>query len=117
MNESDRALTWESTLTRESALTSDRPLAAVTLTWSLNRHWVFEPTENRASEYGRYVSAQLFGAAINLSVYAAAIELFAPLARVPAAALAIGSAAAMAFNYLASSRIVFRHSPPAARAG
>jgi putative flippase GtrA len=87
---------------------------AVTLTWYLNRRWVFTPTASRTKEYGRYVATQIVGAAINLGVYVAAIERFEQLARVPAAALAIGSAAALAFNYLASSRFVFRAARPEA---
>jgi putative flippase GtrA len=84
--------------------------AAVSATWYANRRWVFKPTKSKRGEYGRYVGFQLVGAAINLSAYVSIIEGFPALAKFPVVPLAIGAALALIFNYLASSRFVFRPS-------
>lgn len=82
---------------------------AVTLTWYLNRRWVFGratmPITRR--EYAAYVTVQLTGALINLLVYAAAIHLVPPLGRTPVIPLAMGAAVALLFNFLASNYFVF----------
>lgn len=82
---------------------------AVTATWYMNRRWVFErnavPMSGR--EYTSYLIVQVIGAVINLSVFVAVIELVPELARIPVIPLAIGAAAALLFNFSASSRFVF----------
>jgi putative flippase GtrA len=80
---------------------------AVTATWYCNRRWVFSRTKNPAREYGAYVGAQIVGAAINLGTYVLVILVFPGVAQVPVVPLAVGSAAALGFNYAASSRWVF----------
>lgn len=80
---------------------------AVTVTWYLNRRWVFTPTANRTREYGSYFGVQTVGAVINLGTYAAVIAAFPSLARLPVLPLAIGSAMALLFNYTAAKRWVF----------
>jgi putative flippase GtrA len=85
---------------------------AVTATWYMNRRWVFEQNAVRISgrEYTSYFVVQVIGAAINLSVFVAAIELAPRLAIWPVIPLAIGAAAALLFNFTASSRFVFSDS-------
>jgi len=81
--------------------------AAVTVTWYLNRRWVFSPTVDRAREYGSYFGVQMVGAMINLGTYASVIAVFPPLAGLPVLPLAVGSALALLFNYTAATRWVF----------
>ena len=82
---------------------------AVTATWYLNRRWVFDGNARQVigREYAAYVLVQVIGAAINLSVFIAVLELRPALAALPVIPLAIGAAAALLFNFLASSRFVF----------
>ena len=81
--------------------------AAVTVTWYLNRNWVFSRTSDRTREYGAYFSVQVVGAAINLGTYALIIAVIPTLARLPVLPLAAGAALALLFNYSAASRWVF----------
>ena len=82
---------------------------AVTATWYMNRRWVFERVTAHRSrrEYTAYVVVQVIGAVINLSIYVAVIELVPRLAGMPVIPLALGAAAALLFNFGASSRFVF----------
>jgi putative flippase GtrA len=82
---------------------------AVTVTWYMNRRWVFEWNAVRMSgrEYTSYLSVQVIGALINLSVFAAVIEFVPGLAKVPVIPLALGAAVALIFNFSASNRFVF----------
>jgi putative flippase GtrA len=82
---------------------------AVTATWYMNRRWVFERNSVRMSsqEYTSYLSVQVIGALINLSVFAAVIEFVPGLAKIPVIPLAVGAAVALMFNFSASSRFVF----------
>jgi len=82
---------------------------AVTSTWYMNRRWVFERNAVRMNsrEYTSYLSVQVIGALINLSVFAAVIEFVPGLAKVPVIPLAAGAAVALLFNFSASSRFVF----------
>jgi putative flippase GtrA len=81
--------------------------AAVTVTWYLNRNWVFSRTSERAKEYGAYVGVQSVGAAINLGTYALVIGLVPSLAQLPIVPLAAGAALALCFTYSAAGRWVF----------
>jgi len=82
---------------------------AVTATWYMNRRWVFERNAVNMSrrEYTSYLSVQVIGALINLSVFAAVIEFVPGLAKMPVIPLAVGAAVALIFNFGASSRFVF----------
>ncbi len=81
--------------------------AAVSVTWYLNRHWVFSRTSDRKREYGAYFGVQLVGAAINLGTYALVIAVIPSLAHLPVLPLAGGAALALLFNYSATSHWVF----------
>ncbi len=84
--------------------------AAVTITWYLNRRWVFNrrnvPMTGR--EYSAYVLVQIIGAIINLVIFVIVIELVPGLATVPVIPLAIGAVAGLLFNFTASNFFVFR---------
>ncbi len=84
--------------------------SALTVTWYVNRCWGFEATRRAHREYWSYFAVQTVGALINFGVYFSAIEAAPQLARAPVVPLAIGSVIPMSFNYLASSRLVFRSS-------
>jgi putative flippase GtrA len=89
--------------------------AAVTVTWYLNRRWVFARTHSPAREYGAYFGIQAAGAAINLGTYAVVIAVVPGLVRLPVVPLAAGALLALLFNYSAASRWVFAATPPRAR--
>lgn len=83
---------------------------AVLATWLLNRAFVFEAGAHRrglVSEYGRYVTTQVVGAACNLLVFAALIEAFPRLEATPVVPLAVGAVLGALVNYAGSARWVF----------
>lgn len=82
---------------------------AVTVTWLLNRRWVFQAGSPSGREYSGYFAVQLLGAFINLGVYVLVIEIVPSLAAIPVVPLAVGSAVAMFSNYLLARRLVYRH--------
>lgn len=86
---------------------------AVTATWLLNRYWTFRDRKSpgRGAEYVRYVSVQASGALINLGVYSVCLFFSAWMLRHPVAALAVGAAVAMLYNYLGASHFAFRGPP------
>ncbi len=83
--------------------------AALCVTWYLNRTWTFRRTDQHGLfQSVRYVLVQIFGAAVNLAVYALCIALGPPLvSRVPAIALAVASAVAMTVNFVGSRHWAF----------
>jgi putative flippase GtrA len=90
--------------------------SAVTVTWYLNRRWVFDRSDVPMSrrEYSSYLLVQIIGAMINLGIFVLVIELAPQLAQVPVVPLAIGAGAALLFNFAASSRFVFPATGPTA---
>ncbi len=80
---------------------------AVTATWFFNRRWTFEPTRHRSKEYAGYITTQIIGAVINLSIYVLLIRLFPNLAKIPVIPLAAGALVALIFNFLSARRFVF----------
>jgi putative flippase GtrA len=85
---------------------------AVTVTWYMNRRWVFEKSTASMSgrEYSSYLVVQVIGALINLTVFVAVIEFVPRLTSMPVIPLAVGAIAALLFNFGASSRFVFSES-------
>jgi len=85
--------------------------AAVTVTWYLNRRWVFDrrAVTMRGREYSAYVLVQIVGAVINLAVFVLVIELVPGLVKTPVVPLAVGAIAGLLFNFTASSTLVFRN--------
>ncbi len=82
---------------------------AVTVTWLLNRSYVFASTRthNRRSEYTRYLTVQGMGIAINFLVYSLCIASYPLMDQWPVLALAVGSAVALIFNYAGARVFVF----------
>lgn len=84
--------------------------AAVSMTWSLNRIWTFSTRGNGRGrrEYASYFGTQIIGAAINLSVFFAVVNLQPVLLQFPYIPLAVGALISAAFTYTASRRFVFQ---------
>lgn len=82
---------------------------AVSQNYALNQLWTFASSSGGGlslDRYWKFVAASLLGLAINAAVLSGLLWLYAfPLAVIPQA---IGIAAGMAFNFLASSQVVFR---------
>jgi putative flippase GtrA len=84
-------------------------IAAVTVTWALNRRYVFEGLGrySAGAEYRRYFAVQVLGGLTNLGVYAVAIARLPWCAAFPVSALALGSIVGLAVNYTLSRIQVF----------
>jgi putative flippase GtrA len=82
---------------------------AVTATWWLNRTWTFRRRAHRANgrEFVAYVCVQCGGLALNYAVFAAVLLALGPTPADALPAVAAGSAAALAWNYLGLRRVVF----------
>ena len=79
---------------------------ALTTTWQLNRRLTFGPSARHpAVEGARYGGIGVATSVVNYLVYSAALWLVPALP--PLAALAVGSAAALAFSFFGYSRLVF----------
>lgn len=83
--------------------------AALTVTWLVNRRWVFATSRQTGvtTEYARYVSVQVIGAAANLAIFAALIYAVPSLMTAPVLALAIAAAGSLVLNYLLLVRWVY----------
>lgn len=84
-------------------------LLAVSVTWHLNRTWTFahRTSGNRRREYAVYFLVQTLGAGLNVGVYATCLALSDTMRVWPVLALALGSIAAMAFNFAATRHLAF----------
>ena len=84
-------------------------LTAVTVTWLLNRRLTFagRGLQSRSLEAIGYGTIQVCGALINLAVFGFCLALFPRLAALPLLPFTAGAAVAMAFNYLAASRLLY----------
>ena len=81
-------------------------LVAVTACWALHRHWTFQSRDRRRlREWSRFVLVNSVGASVNYLVYTT-ILVMTPVDS-PLFALAIGSIAALAFNYLGARFFAF----------
>ena len=85
-------------------------LIAATVTWILHRHFTFPQGRNapHGSQWVRFVAVNGAGAGINYGIYAVLVLNIGLFAHWPVLAVAAGSVAALAFNFLASRRFVFR---------
>lgn len=83
--------------------------AAVVTTWQLNRRYTFSRSgRGLAHEAALYVAANAIGWAANNGVYFALILDVALVHAYPVIAVAAGSLAGMAFNFVTSKWVVFR---------
>jgi putative flippase GtrA len=89
---------------------------AFAMTWNFywNRRWTFFDCRDRGLvwQYAAFCAACSLGALINWATCVTLWHFVPPFDRYPIAAAAIGIAAGVAFNFVASSRVVFRPSRP-----
>ena len=86
-------------------------LCAATFTWIANRRFTFPEaaaSRGRAREWARFVAVNGVGGLVNYGTYAALVTYAdAPFTN-PFLALAVGSLAGLAFNFLGSKYLVFK---------
>jgi putative flippase GtrA len=84
-------------------------LAAVTVTWALNRRFTFAQRSGGTSlsEWAKFSVSQLSGATINLGAYAALVHTSRYCAQHPVVAVGVGSVAGMMINFAVARRYVF----------
>ncbi|MYM28614.1 GtrA family protein [Duganella sp. CY15W] len=83
-------------------------LAAVYVTWRINRRYTFTSSGSPWREWWRYLGAMSGGALLNLGAYTLTLWLLPPAAWLPALGVAIGSLAGMALNFLSAKFFVFK---------
>lgn len=86
-------------------------LAAVWATWQINRRYTFVAGGSKASwtEWWQYLLAMLGGGAVNYAAYAAMVVLLPKSGLLPVYAVAVGSTAGMAINFLSAKLWVFKN--------
>jgi putative flippase GtrA len=89
-------------------------LAAVSITWWLNRVWTFRAVQPAAPrrEYVLYFLTQVGGALINLLVFFVLVHAFETLRHLPLIPLAAGAAVAIVFNFSVSRLVVYKYPRP-----
>lgn len=89
-------------------------LAAVSITWWLNRVWTFRAVQPAAPrrEYVLYFLTQVAGALINLLVFFVLVHAFETLRHLPLIPLAAGAAVAIVFNFSVSRLVVYKYPRP-----
>ena len=85
-------------------------LTAVTCTWWLNRNRTFYDIKNAEMmrEWGRYTIVNGAGGAINMGIFFWLIDRYTLFSEFPLLSLAVASAIAMVFNFIASKYIAFQ---------
>jgi putative flippase GtrA len=88
-------------------------VSAATFTWWGNRNLTFSDKASSRpigmlAEWGRFVTANGLGAAVNFAIYSALIGLAPDPPRIPYVALPIGVLASLVFNFTVSKKLVFR---------
>ena len=79
-------------------------LAAVAMTWVVNRHFTFAAP---ASPW-RYLAAMSGGALVNLAAYSLSLQLLPQQPWLPGAAVALGSLAGLSVNFVSAKFFVFK---------
>ena len=84
-------------------------LCSVCVTWQINRRFTFSPklAESLWQEWWRYLAGMSGGGAVNYAAYALSIMVLEHRAFSPVFAVAIGSLAGMAVNFIAAKWWVF----------
>jgi putative flippase GtrA len=85
-------------------------LMAATFTWALNRQFTFHGSKssNKLAEWGRFLLANALGGGLNYLVYAALVSNWNTAATHPIVAVAAGSFAGLACNFILSRTLVFK---------
>jgi len=84
---------------------------AATGTWIRNRLWTFRQltrTDPWYVQWGRFLTANLGGFAVNRGMYVLLVTFWELAARQPVFAVLIGAIAGMTFNFNLSRKVVFR---------
>jgi putative flippase GtrA len=83
--------------------------AAVVVTWLINRSRTFEDRAGAPSlrEFGRYLTASIAAAAVNLGIYMGLVSFVPAFAALPVLAVAISTLASMSLNFWSYATIVF----------
>lgn len=87
-------------------------LAAVLVTWLLNRRWTFRHRSSglaSSREFSVYLALMLVGGVANYAVYVWLIVTYNLAQQHPVIGVAGGSLAGMLINFFASRFILFRH--------
>lgn len=86
-------------------------LAAVWVTWQLNRRYTFASPSGRSAwaEWSRYLVAMLGGGVVNYLAYTTVVLLLPGLPGLPILSVAAGSVAGLAINFVSAKFFVFRH--------
>ena len=87
-------------------------LAAVLVTWLLNRRWTFKHLRSglaSSREFAVYLVLMLVGGAVNYAVYVTLVVSYQLALQHPVIGVAAGSLAGMLINFLASRFILFRY--------
>ena len=87
-------------------------LAAVVVTWLLNRKLTFRHRNSRLEsgrEFTVYLTLMLIGGLVNYAVYAGLVVTIPPIIAHPFIAVAAGSLAGMLINFVTSRFFLFRH--------
>jgi putative flippase GtrA len=87
-------------------------LTAASITWALNRAFTFRAEAarvgvNLSRQWRDYVALMAVGAAINYGVYALCLLNSPAMRAIPTLAVAAGSLAGLASNYLTSKYLIF----------
>jgi len=83
-------------------------LAAVWVTWRINRRYTFTAGDDAWSEWWRYLAAMLGGGVVNYAASSATVLLLPAWPFTPALAVAVGSVAGMGINFLSAKLLVFK---------
>lgn len=85
-------------------------MSAVTCTWLFNRFWTFGSNGRLPirKEYAAYMTTQVVGAIINLSVFFVLIYARPAYLDMPFIPLAFGAGVSLIFNYMVSKNYVFK---------
>ncbi|MFS2005072.1 GtrA family protein [Duganella sp. CT11-25] len=83
-------------------------LAAVVVTWRINRRYTFTPSGSQWGEWWRYLGAMSGGALLNLGAYTLTLWLLPPAVWLPALGVAFGALAGMTLNFLSAKFFVFK---------
>jgi putative flippase GtrA len=86
-------------------------LAAVTVSWALNRYYTFSACSPQPllAQWARFAFTQLSGATLNLGTYYLLLAIAHPVVvRWPVLAVAAGSLAGLSINFIVARLYVFR---------
>ena len=89
---------------------------AMTASWYLNRSLTFRGRKSQSlwQEYLRFAMVNSIGNLSNVGVYSLLVESVAFFHRIPEAAVVIGTAVGLGFNFTGSKYLVFRRANPIA---